>query len=249
MDEDIQQQLFWRLRRSASASSVQSSLPVLFFGDIFNASIATVGLNPSDKEYLDKHGLELADSRRRFETLRSLGAVDRSTLTDEQCSRAIMTMCTYYKPGKPVYSWFNHLDRVTRGMGFSYSTGQIVHLDLVQEATTPTWSRLSKVSPDEFAELRNKDISFLKWELKTFHFQYVVCNGKTVLDQVGNLIGFNEAGSGAYANLKWRVGRSDIRQQETWVVGWNLPLAQPTGLRTEDEYKLGAILFGECKTI
>ena len=147
-----------------------------------------------------------------------------------------------------MYAWFNHLDRVTRGMGVEYSSGQIAHLDLVQEATSPTWSKLSKVSPEEFAELRDLDLPFLKWELTSFPFQYLVCNGKTVLDQVIALIGFREVGSGSYARLKWRVGSTNLSGRNAWVVGWNLPLAQPTGLRSPDEFKLGRILLDACKT-
>ena len=92
---NLQEQLFARLRRPASVSSVASSLPVLFFGNIFEASVATVGLNPSDREYLDDRGAELRDDRRRFETLGSLGATDRMKLSEGQCSQAIMTMVNY----------------------------------------------------------------------------------------------------------------------------------------------------------
>jgi len=41
-----------RLRCTPSLSSVRHSLPVLFFGDLFTARIATVALNPSWQEYL-----------------------------------------------------------------------------------------------------------------------------------------------------------------------------------------------------
>ncbi len=69
--------LYERLRRPPSPSSVHGSLPVLAFGDLFKAGIATVGLNPSRREFLDNHGRELDGPKRRFETLGSLGARDR----------------------------------------------------------------------------------------------------------------------------------------------------------------------------
>src|SRR4051812_46832848 len=85
-----------RLRRSPTAHSVVGSLPVLFFGDLFSARVATVGLNPSDQEFLDRSGEELEGTSRRFESLRSLGALDRESLEVGQCERAIATMRRYY---------------------------------------------------------------------------------------------------------------------------------------------------------
>jgi hypothetical protein len=82
---------------------------VLFFGDLLEAEVATVGLNPSDQEYLSKGGLMLAGSAQRFATLTSVGATDRASLTEAQCEEAIAWMRDYYAPGKPVYGWFNEM--------------------------------------------------------------------------------------------------------------------------------------------
>ncbi len=71
-------------------------LPVLFFGDLFEAEVATVGLNPSDHEYLSKDGAVLTGARQRFATLDSLGASDRASLTDAQSNEAIAWMRDYY---------------------------------------------------------------------------------------------------------------------------------------------------------
>src|SRR5688572_4573519 len=67
-----------RLRRAPSASSVSRTIPVLCFGDLLSADVATVGLNPSDREYVDRMGALLTGASQRFETLDSLGAADRS---------------------------------------------------------------------------------------------------------------------------------------------------------------------------
>jgi hypothetical protein len=76
---------------------VAGSLPVLFFGDLAHARIATVGLNPSRQEYLDNSGRELTGAVRRFETLASPGASRRGDLTDDQKLRAIRTMEDYFQ--------------------------------------------------------------------------------------------------------------------------------------------------------
>jgi hypothetical protein len=46
----VEKRLPERLRWGPWESSVPGSLPVLFFGDIFQAKAATVGLNPSRRE-------------------------------------------------------------------------------------------------------------------------------------------------------------------------------------------------------
>ena len=62
-------------------------------------------------------------------TVASLASASRKGLTDAQCRRAIETMRLYFAPGKPVYAWFEHLDRVARGIGKKYSAGEGVILN------------------------------------------------------------------------------------------------------------------------
>src|SRR4051794_11404776 len=100
---DRHQRLNERLRQPPTAHTVADSLPVLFFGDLFASEVATVGLNPSDQEYLTKAGKPLEGPAQRFVTLGSVGATARASLTDEQCAEAIEWMRAYYDPGKPVF--------------------------------------------------------------------------------------------------------------------------------------------------
>lgn len=51
---------------------VQNSIPVIFFGNIDQAKIATISINPSDKEFLNNKKEELVGNLKRFETLTSL---------------------------------------------------------------------------------------------------------------------------------------------------------------------------------
>jgi hypothetical protein len=239
---NIRARLHARLRQPPSASSVPQSLPVLFFGDLFTAGVATVALNPSDKEYLDRGGVELEGAARRFETLTSLGVADRSSLTDEQCDRAIQKMRTYYQPGKPSYDWFQALDRVTRAMGYSYEIGEVAHLDLAQEATNPTWSKLAQTSPMEFAALRASDLPFLRWQLETFPLHTVICDGRTAFTEVSRLIGGQVQKEGRLQRVTWYVGAATLNGRRVALAGWNIPLARPTGLGAVGEPELGRIL-------
>ena len=69
---DLHELLHTQLRQGPSDCSVPKSLPILFFGDLFTARAVTIGLNPSDREYLDAYGAELKGDDRRFKTLTSL---------------------------------------------------------------------------------------------------------------------------------------------------------------------------------
>src|SRR5579864_6836456 len=171
---DCQQaRLYERLRRSPGASTVPGSLPVLFFGDLFSAEVASVGLNPSDREYLTNDGVLLAGPAQRFATTDSLGADNRSSLSDEQCAEAVRWMRNYFQPGKSVYSpWFNALTRVIDGFGASFHAGSSAHLDLVQESTKPVWSELDGL---EREELLKQDLPFLEWEIRAFPLRAVIC--------------------------------------------------------------------------
>lgn len=231
-----------RLRRPASASTVPGSLPVLFFGDLFSAQIATVGLNPSRREYTTARNEELDGPGRRFETLSSLGATDRASLTSEQCDAAIATMRAYFDPGKPAYSWFASLSRVVQGMGLEYGRREVAHLDLVQEATDPTWSALNSQSPGEARALLEQDASFLRWQIDAFPLRALVCNGRTVLDQVIGLTEAEVVAREKVGRLTWSVAISSVGDRRLAVVGWNIPLARPTGLTAEGQVELGQVL-------
>ncbi len=247
MNSNVQQALFKRLRDDPVDTSVPGSLPVLFFGDLFTARIATVGLNPSHREYLDTKGRELTGENRRFETLLSLGATDRRSLTDTQCDRAVSTMRSYYHPGKPVYQWFRPLNNVLAKMGFSYSDGGVAHLDLVQEATRPTWSALSKVSPTEFSHLKSAGLPFLRWQIEYFPLRCVLCNGRTVFDAVHGMVGSNSLQTGTLKRITWYFIPKTNLNRNLCVFGWNIPLTRPTGLGAIGETNLGELCRGLSK--
>lgn len=235
--------LYERLRRQASPSSVPGSLPVLFFGDLLSSRVATVGLNPSPHEFTDRQGRELDGAQRRFETLSSLGAESRADLSDEQCNWAIDTMRGYIDAGRPAYSWFNSLGRVLAGMGVSYALRQACHLDLVQESTDPTWSRLSAGRPEEAGALLRQDLPFLHWEIASFPIDIVICNGRSVLDTVIAELGASVTAYEKPSRFAWTVAIADMDTRRVGVAGWNIPLARPTGMTSQDQVELGTLFL------
>lgn len=240
---DVRGQLHERLRRSPSPYSVRGSLPVLFFGDLFAARIATVGLNPSDQEYTDAQGVLLGGDQQRFATLESLGAADRASLTDAQCDEAIDWMKRYFDAGKPEYgAYFRHLHHLLGGIGASLADGTAVHLDLVQEATLPTWSDLRKTDPARHMRLLVADLPFLEWQIRTFPFDAVICTGRTVWDHVRAMLDVTVEESGTMAHVTWWTGSADLDGRRVGIAGWNKPLHRATGLGSDPERKLGQVI-------
>jgi hypothetical protein len=234
-----------RLTWPAFGMTVPGALPVLFFGQIHSARIATVGLNPSDKEYLSKAGEELTGSRRRFETLDSLGLRDRREIDGAIAATAMRRMQQYFAPNSPVYSWFRPLERVLTGLGASFLDGSAVHLDLVQEPTAPTWSKLRAVDPVGADELLRRDLPFLRWQLETVPFDTLVCTSRFVLDAMMDLTRSSVRRTGRMARVTWTDARGAVGGRDIRVVGWNIPLAQATGLTTDGHVELGRALCQE----
>lgn len=247
--QHVQLQLYDRLRKPASASSAPGLLPVLFFGDINTARVATLGLNPSLYWYLDRKGSELVGVNRRFETLRSLGAIDRSALTDAQCEQALETTKGYFDPSRAVYwQWFRSISRVIEGLGFSYEHRTAAHLDLVQETTSPAWSQLQREYPDEADALLEQDQPFLRWQIETFPIEILDCNGRSPLDAVIELlIGEVLATEVVSGRRKWTIAYADIGAGRLAIVGWNIPLTRPPGLTQQGQIEMGQQLRHELQ--
>jgi hypothetical protein len=223
-----------RLRKRPGEYSSPDSLPVLFFGEIFKANIATIYLNP---------GANL----RCMKSLSELGASSRESLSDEQCDRVIEAMERYFQClGGDLGRFWSRLERVTKVMGFDYGEGGGAHLDLVQESTQPAWSSL----PEHVqASLWNSDSHFLAWILEDFRFQVLVCNGKTTLKCVESLVpNAQRVDSGKLGRLTWYAGTGYLGRRLIGIVGWNIPLGRPTGLGNEGEEELGERLLNRLHT-
>ena len=119
--------------------------PVPAFGDPSRAQVATLGLNPSDREFVDIQGRELDGAQRRFPTLRSLGLDGWYEATDAHIDE-IAVACRSYFERNPYDTWFRHLDFLIHETGTSFYTplSAATHLDLVPYATGSKWAALSK---------------------------------------------------------------------------------------------------------
>jgi hypothetical protein len=156
---------------------VPGTTPVLCLGDPSQAVVATLGINPPCRQFLDASGRLLTGPRRRLATLDSLGRAEPGGLTDADAD-AIVEDCVGYFHRHP-YHWFETLDDIIRaGLGASYFEGTACHLDLVQWTTSPPWTGLS---PDMQASLLRADVGFLRRQLDDGAFRVVVVTGRPAL--------------------------------------------------------------------
>lgn len=170
-----------RIRRPAPVDCkvVPGSTPVVVFGQTRTARVATLGLNPSKVEFLDRRGNELQGVHRRLATHSSLGI---SNLSDAPLSvvTQVFRECETYFLRNPYRRWFDQLERILASCNASYYDGTSCHLDLVQWATDPIWRSLERKTQDE---LLASDVSFLIEQLETENIQLLLLNGASVIDQ------------------------------------------------------------------
>ena len=163
---------------------VPGSTPVVAFGDPARAEIATLGINPSAKEFLNR-GTLLSGDQRRLATLESLGAQRCDALTEDQIAR-VVAECACYFQRRPYRRWFDPLDTLLReSVQVSYYNQSACHLDLVQWATDPVWSAIRDARVRQ--QLLEDGVPHLQTQLTRENVRLVLLNGRQVITQVDRL--------------------------------------------------------------
>ena len=161
--------------------------PVLSFGDLGSARLATIGINPSNREFVDECGEELQGIRRRFHTLNSLGISSWSEV-DVRHLRVVLESCRSYFHGNPYNRWFRRLDHVIAGADASYygGSGTACHIDLIPYATKAKWATLD---PSQRAASLRLGGDSLRVLLAAASVQVVVLNGRGVVEHFTAITG------------------------------------------------------------
>jgi hypothetical protein len=176
--------------------------PVPYFGRLRHSILATLGINPSNREFVDVAGLELDGDSRRFPTLGSLGLqtwADASSLD----LTAIVSACDEYFSGNPYGRWFDPLDGLMRAAGASYYSvdNPAAHLDLVPYATYVKWGALRQDQQRALLRCGQDVVASL---LRDSMVELLVLNGASVVRQ------FEEVASVDLMreyNPSWDLGR------------------------------------------
>lgn len=166
-------------RELAKTDVIKWGAPVPSFGDLSKSKIATVGLNPSNREFLDDAGSELQGISRRFHTLRSLGIADWSD-ADARHMRVMLDSCRMYFSMNPYDAWFKKLDQVLARTEHSFygSDSGACHLDLVPYATSKKWG---EIPPQQRSSLLSVAADTLGLLLRDSPVRVLVLNGISVV--------------------------------------------------------------------
>jgi len=206
-----------RQRVPEGLSIVPDSTPVVAFGDIRKARVVTIGWNPSWREFLERDGRRL--KQRRLEDLSSLGVSDLSSASGDLIGRVFEACNNYFCGPNPFKRYFKVLDKLLRPLGASYFNETACHLDLVQWATDPVWSKLK---PSQKETLLRADIPFLRRQLSEEQIELVLLNGSGIADAFQRRLGYQLAGN-KVGDATLFIGRT---QQRANIIGWNKNLQQ-----------------------
>jgi hypothetical protein len=180
--------------------------PVPFFGHLESARLATVGINPSNREFVSIDGSELVDEARRLPTLGSLG-LSSWAQADFAAQRSIILACSQYFERNPYDGWFGSLQRIIEPTGHSYyePCSNACHLDVVPWATVTKWGTLS---PAVRKELVRRASAALVNMVADSPLMMLVLNGQEVVRQFETLL---EDGLQAERMSTWDLPRSSGR--------------------------------------
>lgn len=162
--------------------------PVVSFGNPAISKVATLGLNPSNLEFVDHQGNQLQEPHNRFESLATLRARNWGDVA-RRGVRRVWRSCEEYFNRNPYDQWFKRLEKVLVGTNTSYySVGgpAACHLDLVPFATAQKWSSLSA---SQRAGLVQLGVPSLIRTIKASDVRVLVLNGSTVVREFSALLG------------------------------------------------------------
>lgn len=182
--------------------------PVPSFGDISRSKIATLGINPSNREFVDDYGNELRGTYRRFHSLESLGLSCWADVEDKHLDM-ITDSCQEYFWRNPYDKWFRKLDVVISGTMSSFynSSPTACHLDLVPYATLCKWNELSKSQHLSLLSIAGDTLGQL---LRNSPVRLLILNGKSVVNMFQNV--------------------TDVNLEETTMKDWMLPRRKQSGV-------------------
>ena len=229
---------------------VYGSTPVVSFGDFTKAKVATIGINPSSLEFMDKSASGTSNSllpegKKRLADAESLGLISDDEMDDDTAeyilgstgAREIWESCRDYFKGPHAYwSWFSDLESVLSGLSASYKDSSACHLDISPWATDPVFRDLTKEQRDC---LLLGESDFLEWQIAKSNIEIVVFNGAQVYESLNSLEGFRLQNSGEITYQSGDQTRTSqlytgIGPGFSSVYGWSLNLQE---LRVSKEEK------------
>ena len=234
-------------RNTDQESVITWGAPVPAFGDPSKSRVATLGINPSNREFVDESGTELVGDARRFHTLSSLSLSSWGDV-DSRHLLLIVSSCREYFRRNPYDQWFKRLDQVVVGTGASFydEMSSACHLDLIPYATSQKWTDLS---PSQRAGLLKANTAALGSLLRDSSVEVLILNGRAVVDHLQRAAAvtlrteerpmwrLRRKGSQGVAGISYegwisRIGNVDLGRK-IFVAGFNHNLQSSYGVTAE----------------
>lgn len=170
-----------RLDESNHEELISWAAPVPCFGNLRKSPIATLGINPSNREFVDEEGNELTHAQRRFHTLKSL-SLKKWTQAGTGEIDQIIESCDDYFFRNPYGNWFNRLNPIVGATGYSYYDRiyPACHIDLLPFATDAKWGTLASGRRQRI--LRDNSDLLLQL-IQSSNLKMIILNGQSVVNE------------------------------------------------------------------
>ena len=187
-------------------AAIPWAMPVPTFGDSSATEIATVGLNPSNREFVTPSGEELYGPQRRFYSLSSLGLSSWREIHASHLDQ-ILTTCLNYFANNPYDRWFKVLDLILSGTGKSYynPTNGCCHFDVIPYATELKWFDLSALQKEELFHNSRDSLGLI---LSNSSVRLIILNGKSVVQYFESACGCELQ---SFEKEEWTLSRSHAK--------------------------------------
>ena len=232
--EEIKKRVIERVMAPYPKNShiVPYSTPVVSFGNPETSTVATLGINPSSREFLNDGMNLLSGTEKRLVDTEVLGlSREIESLNAEQAEEVIKGCFSYFE--KNPYKWFSRLEEyVLSPANASYRLSddinieQACHLDLIQWATDPVWRNIENKGVKE--DLLESDLEFLRFQLTNYEFKKLFLNGGEVVKQFEKLglAKLTEVGKTSFQSGKSKSSLYRGKYGDTEVWGWGLNVGQ-----------------------
>jgi hypothetical protein len=206
-----------------SVNIVQGSIPIVFFGNVEKAEIATLSLNPSNIEFEHK-------SNKRCIDRKQLQVSDSQKLTLTQAMSVYESLLLYFHapPYNPYKPWFNPMNKLFENTGYEYYNDKIVHLDISPWATSKKWADLNQIERESII-----DTSIIQNVIEKRKIKKVFINGKTAFFVFKKTLKIDESDiKQEKFNYNTKSGKSRsfvVYETEIFgckVIAWNLYIQQ-----------------------
>ena len=214
----------------------EGTTPVISFGDYTTAKIATIGINPSIREFKTTKGQLFSSTKKRLIDHESLGIRSIQRYNKDQAEQIWQGCKDYFNGPNAYWPWFIHLEDLLQHLGASYKSSA-THLDITPWATDPVWSKLDKKSGIKLLEA---NISNLNHQILDSKIRTILFNGRQVYNHINQHLNWHLQ---KVEELKYTAGgkkqTSDLILGDgpmgRSVVGWTINLQSAKLTKSERE--------------